>query len=112
MKKFVKIFIFMIAIIICLFNCTYGFNLNDLNGTGGNTGSIENVGNEIITIISTIGSVISVVTLIALGIKYMLGSVEEKATYKKTFMPYIIGASLVFAASFITSVIYNFAIQI
>lgn len=112
MKKFIKIFIFTIAIIICFFNCTYGFELNQLNGGGGKVGEIENVGNEIITIVSTIGSVISVVTLIALGIKYMLGSVEEKSEYKKTFMPYVIGASLVFAASFITSVIYNFAIQI
>ena len=75
-------------------------------------GKIEKAGNEIITVISTIGSVISVVVIIALGIKYMMGSVEEKAEYKKTLLPYIIGATLVFGASFIASVVYNFAIQI
>ena len=37
----------------------------------------------------------------------MLGSVEEKAEYKKTLMPYIIGATFVFAASAIAGTIYN-----
>jgi len=40
-------------------------------------------------IINTIGIVISVVGLIAIGIKYFLGSVEEKASYKKSLVPMI-----------------------
>lgn len=39
----------------------------------------------------------------------MMGSAEEKAEYKKTLMPYVIGAALVFAASAIATVVYNFA---
>ena len=74
-----------------------------------NVSKIENLGNNIISIVSTAGSVISVVVLIVLGIKYMMGSAEEKAEYKKTLLPYIIGAALVFAASFIASVVFNFA---
>lgn len=107
MKKFVKIFIFMIAIIICLFNCTYGFNLNDLNGTGGNTGAIENTGKGILSILSIIASAISIIAIIALGIKYMLGSVEEKASYKKTLLPYFIGAIFVFGATTVSGIIYK-----
>ena len=42
----------------------------------------------------------------------MLGSLEEKAEYKKTMMPYIIGAVLVFAASAIAGIIYSFAINL
>ena len=53
--------------------------------------------------------VLSVIVLIVLGIKYMLGSVEEKAEYKKTLLPYVIGATLTFGASSIASVIYNIA---
>ena len=41
-------------------------------------------------------------------IKYMMGSAEEKAEYKKTLMPYVIGAGLVFAASSIAQIVYSF----
>ena len=35
-------------------------------------------------------------------------SAEEKAEYKKTLLPYIIGAAFVFAASSIATMVYNF----
>ena len=77
-----------------------------------NTGKIDTLGNQIITIVSTIGSIASVIVLIVLGIKYMMGSAEEKAEYKKTLLPYIIGAVLIFAASTIAGVVFNFASSI
>ena len=70
--------------------------------------SIEGLGNDIVRILSTIGIVVSVAVLIVLGIKYMVGSAEEKAEYKKTLLPYVIGAALVFAASAIAQIVYNF----
>ena len=73
------------------------------------TDKIDSLGNQIITIVSTIGSIASVVVLIVLGIKYMMGSAEEKAEYKKTLLPYVIGAVLIFAASTIAGVVFNFA---
>lgn len=57
--------------------------------------------------INTMGVVVSVITLIIIGIKYMLGSIEEKAEYKKTMMYYIIGAALLFAATTIPNILYN-----
>ena len=42
-----------------------------------------------------------------LGIKYMLGSVEEKASYKKSMMPYLIGSVLIFGAVNVTATIYS-----
>ena len=38
----------------------------------------------------------------------MMGSAEEKAEYKKSMMPYVIGAALIFASSALAQVIYNF----
>ena len=76
------------------------------------TDKIDTLGNQIITIVSTIGSIASVIVLIVLGIKYMMGSAEEKAEYKKTLLPYIIGAVLIFAASTIAGVVFNFASSI
>lgn len=77
--------------------------------TGTGTVKITDTGKKIVGIIQTVGSVAAVVVLVALGIKYMMGSTEEKAEYKKTLMPYVIGAVLVFAASNLASVVYNFA---
>ncbi len=45
---------------------------------------------KIIGVVQTVGSLMSIICLIVLGIKYMMGSVEEKAEYKKTLMPYFI----------------------
>lgn len=70
--------------------------------------SMTQIGNDIIRVLSTAGVIISVIILIVLGIKYMMGSAEEKAEYKKTLMPYVIGAALVFAASSIATVVFNF----
>ena len=67
----------------------------------------ESIGNEIIGIIQAIGSVVSVGVLMILGIKYMLGTTEERASYKRTMLPYIIGVILIFAAVNLTAVIYS-----
>ena len=110
MKKVIKILI-LISLVLILFSiASYGaFSVGDITGNGRTYTDIENKGQSIITILSTAGSILSVVVLVILGIKYMLGSVEEKAEYKRTLLPYVIGASFVFAASTIASVIYNIA---
>lgn len=69
---------------------------------------VQEIGNRIVGILQAIGVVVSVAILIVLGIKYMMGSAEEKAEYKKTFIPYIIGAALIFAASSIAGAVVNF----
>ena len=78
------------------------------SSTGSNT-LADNIIKTILGGVQGIGSIVSVLALVIIGVKYMLGSVEEKAEYKKTLMPYIIGAGLVFAASAIATVVYNFA---
>ena len=60
---------------------------------------IVNRVHPILGTITVIGIVISAITLTVLGIKYMIGSVEEKAEYKKSMIPYIIGVVLLLAAS-------------
>ena len=108
MKKIIKISVIILLIIVIFTTCTYAITIEELDGSGAETGNIINAGNKLITIISVIGSIVSVITLICLGIKYMLGSVEEKASYKKGLMPYVIGALFVFCASTIAGIIYSF----
>lgn len=83
-----------------------------LTGTyGDSTEQVTNLGQQIIGIVSTVGIVASVIVLVILGIKYMMGSASEKAEYKKTMLPYLIGAILVFAASSIASIVKNVSAQ-
>ena len=67
--------------------------------------NVTTIGNQIIGIITTIGVVVAVIVLLVLGIKYMMGSASEKAEYKKTMIPYLVGAILIFGASAITKVV-------
>lgn len=71
--------------------------------------AVTNFGNNMLGIVSTAASVLAVIILIVLGIKYMMGSAEEKAEYKKTLLPYAIGAVFVFGAGVISTVLFNIA---
>lgn len=77
------------------------------NGTTVQTKDLTNVGNNIVAIIQVVGIVIAVIILLIIGIKYMIGSASEKAEYKKTMIPYIVGALLIFAGTSLVRVIYS-----
>lgn len=68
---------------------------------------VKDIGNSIIGSIQIIGSILSVVILIIIGVKYMIGSADEKAEYKKAMMPYIIGAIMLFSITNIIGIIAN-----
>ncbi len=114
MKKLSKILsiILFVAIIMTMFTTIVRAD-EDSTGTvdslfsGGSadTTSITGVGANIVSIITTIGIIVAVVVLLVLGIKYMMGSASEKAEYKKTMIPYLIGALLIFGASAIAKAV-------
>jgi len=62
-------------------------------------------------LVRTIGESVAVVMMLIIGIKYILGSVEEKAEYKQTMWPYILGAVLIFAGAALTDIIYKAFMQ-
>ncbi len=111
-KNLLIILTILFFIIILNVGNVFAFSVTDLTGTQTTNQNLTNVGNSIITILTTIGIVLSVIVLIILGLKYMMGSLEERAEYKKSMMPYIIGAALVFAASTIAGVIYRISINL
>ena len=65
--------------------------------------------NSVINIVSMVGSAVAIIALIILGIKYMMGSAEEKAEYKKSFVPLLVGAILVFGAATVAKIIVGLA---
>ena len=75
------------------------------NGGTVKVDGINNVGKNIISVITTIGIIVAVIVLLILGIKYMMGSASEKAEYKKTMIPYLVGAVLIFGASAIAKAV-------
>lgn len=108
MKKFIaKILFITLLITSIIINISFGFTISDLNGNTNQLNDAKNVGSSILYILSIIGSASAIIFMIILGIKYMIGSTEEKAAYKRTLLPYLIGAIFVFGASIIANVIYS-----
>ena len=68
---------------------------NDLRNVEGAT-KLESLGNKIIGAIQTFGSIITAIFILVLGIKYIVGSAEEKADYKTSMKPFLIGSLLIF----------------
>ena len=119
MKKKVKICSIIMLIIITLssFMGTIAYagqgtiDPSKYNPSSGTQGEIPkeftNIVNAIITVIQTIGIILSVIVIALLGIKYMTGSVEERADYKKTLIPFLIGTVLLTTVSTVVRIIYN-----
>ena len=62
---------------------------------------------KVLGIINAMGVIVALVVLVGIGIKFMLGSVEEKAEYKKTLVPYIIGVFLLVGVTTVVNIIYT-----
>lgn len=120
MKKLKIILIITIILILilpafCMAESSSQKIIKDFDAYKGNLGESTKLlpkVQSIAGVIASIGSIISIICLVIIGIKYMLGSVEERAEYKKTMMPYLIGAILIFASVTIANMVYTFASSI
>lgn len=101
-------------ILIAIPSCSYAsdpisnpgyFKPDSTTDVGGQ--KIKSMAGVIIGVLKSIGIIASVITLMIIGIKYMLGSLEEKAEYKKTMIPYLVGAVMVFSIPQILDIIYK-----
>lgn len=76
-------------------------------GDAAATNDLMSKAGQIMGMIRNVAVIAAVIIIMILGVKYMLGSVEEKADYKKSFMPLIIGIILVVAATSIATFIFG-----
>lgn len=84
---------------------------NPSKGTTSDT-KIAEIGGTILATIQAIGTVVAVIAIIVIGLRYMTGSVQEKANYKETMIPYIIGAIMLFTITTVLQIVYNLVIEL
>lgn len=104
-----------VLLIILSFICvtTFTFAIKDPNfyePDGLNSVDSEKTGRmigDVLANIKVVGICISVVMLTIIGLKYMISSVDEKATYKENMTPYIVGCFLLASATTIPSIVYD-----
>lgn len=113
-KKTIKI-ISILAIILCvIMSVTPVFaeidpsTLTAQSDTNSET-AISTMAGKVMGLIRNIGIVAAVILLMVIGLKYLTGSVEEKADYKKSLIPYVVGVVVLFGASAIAQFIIGFA---
>lgn len=111
-KRFLKIIILLATIIIVFSNFSFA-NIADGDldyykpGDPVNYTKVSNITGTILVYIQSIGIIVSVAVLIIIGIKYMIGSVEQRANYKQTLKPYLIGAVILFSGTALPNIIYK-----
>ena len=109
--KLKRVVMLLVLILVIIGTTSYGtfdpnyYKPSDVQ-TWKETPAIE-IGSKIVGVVMIIGTIVAVATLIVLGIKYMIGSVEERAEYKQTMKPYLIGVFLTFATCSLLTLIYN-----
>lgn len=119
-KKLCILFILVISILAIFSSTCMAISdpISDPNAykpgdiASGDADSVIGKAGIIVDIITTVGIVIAVITILIIGIKYMIGSVEEKAEYKKTMIPYLIGVVMIGSISIIVRLIANLAMNI
>lgn len=118
MKKFIKIIaIFSILTLLLVLISTPVQADIGINPEGYNPGKLTleeseraiTMAGKILGIVRNCGVIVSVIALTIIGLKYMFGSLDEKANYKENMVPYIAGCALVAACTIIPSIIYSIA---
>lgn len=114
MKKILSAILIVLVILV-----SFNFNTIEAFGNGFSQGNIpsgssttnmaklKNPIQEIAGTIFLLLQIASVAGVIALGVKYMYGSAEQKADYKKSLLPVLVGIILVFGASTVASFVVN-----
>lgn len=110
MNKVVKIMsILMMAIMLCTFAIpAFAVSPDDITvGNVSGTDGILNVAGKLLGLLQWIAIIGGVIIIAVLGVKYMMGSLEEKADYKKSMIPLIVGIVVVMGATSIANLLVN-----
>lgn len=116
MRKSVKLLstLMMIAILTLtvvspVFAANAQATVNGVEGsiTYGDSSSMQAIAGKILGFIRNVAIIGGVVIIAILGVKYMMGSLEEKSEYKKSMIPLIIGIIVVMSATTIAKLLFD-----
>ena len=113
MKKSMKILsILMITVMLVMvatpvFAQDAGQVIEGIDTTYSGDDTIKAKIGKFIGFLQWIGIIAGVAIIAIFGIKYMMGSLEEKAEYKKTMIPFIVGAVVLMLAPQIAKFIFT-----
>ena len=116
MKKVVKLISILMVVIMVISLTTPVFaasatvggqNIDIVNPTATDAAGVLKVAGKIIGFLQWIAIIGGVIIIAVLGIKYMMGSLEEKADYKKSMIQLIVGIVVVMGATSIANLIIN-----
>ena len=80
----------------------------DITPTYGDSTGLTSMAGKVVGLIRNVAVIGGVIILMILGVKYMLGSTEEKADYKKSLIPLVVGILVVMAATQIMTFLVSF----
>ena len=118
MSKTIKILsiILMAIMLVTVVTPVFAFDVGTIvdeieqnaESNANNNSELNTMAGKIVALIRNIAVIAGVILLSVIGIKFMMGSAEEKAEYKKSLLPLVIGIVVVMAASQIVTMIFNF----
>ena len=113
MKKFTKIMARVLPIVLVgLLVVTNVFGItppkqNDLPTGKGANGTVEAIAGNVWSTVVLIVRILAVAAIVFAGLRYMFASANDKADIKKQLVILVVGAVLVFGATFILELITN-----
>jgi len=119
MKKSIKIISILMMIAIILMASTSVFAADKLDAgtvlqkvdittpTESDTSGVMDIVNKVLGYLQWAAIIATVIIVTILGIKYMMGSLEEKAAYKKSMIPLIVGCLVAIGATTITKFLFG-----
>lgn len=116
-KKLKKALILLFITTIVFFNITpismaateglIEVNKIQANGNAEAAGDMVEVVGRILGLVRNIAVVLAVIIIAYLGIKFIMGSPEEKSEYQKSFIPLVVGIVVVVGAVQIATMLFG-----
>lgn len=86
---------------------THSFDPWQVQPEGIDGETVTHYTNKFASILTVAGIVVAVICLMVLGLKFIIGSATEKAEYKKTLVPVVIGIAMIALITSIVSGLYS-----
>lgn len=115
MKKSLKIAVAVLMIALTLISFSSNVFADEIKASElkanytGDTTQMSNIAQNVMGLIRNIAIIAGVIVLMIIGVKYIMGSAAEKAEYKKTLIPLVVGILIVIFATTLVSFVFDLA---